>query len=294
MELPPLCSDFVVIQEYTDTVTSLTATFEEEENSQEALAKAASEHLLQRRNGNVGTFNHFRRPYSMSSIKHLPSYRVRRARCPIVIDGKLEELDWRRAERVLLQKAFPEPGDKSPLRARTRVASLWDDDHLYLAFEVEDREIWATLRERDARLFEEECVEFFLDACGDGRWYIETQINSLNTIRDLLVDAHIRQPSRAEFDRMALWHYQDLRSAVDIRHGWGWTLEIAIPWAEFSFGGRKFLPQPGSEMRVNFYRYERSRLGTEPLELSSWSEVIHSFHEPERFGRFVFDDEPLL
>jgi hypothetical protein len=227
-------------------------------------------------------------------MQNIPCYGVRRASGPILIDGKLEERDWRRAERIELKKALPERGDDSPLRAKTRVAALWDEDNLYLAFEVEDQEVWATLHEHDARLFEEECVEFFLDPDGDGRRYIETQINSLNTIRDLLVDGSIRQPTRAEFDRMALWHYQQLRSAVDIQPGWGWTMEAAIPWSEFGFCERSFPPQPGSEMRVNCYRYERSRLGAEPLELSAWSQVDRSFHEPDHFGRFLFDGELTL
>lgn len=227
-------------------------------------------------------------------MQNIPCYRVRRASGPVVIDGKLEEQDWHYAERFILAKSFRERGDDSPLRARTWVAALWDENHLYLGFEVEDQEIWATLRDHDARLFEEECVEFFLDPAGDGHQYIETQINSLNTVRDLLVDASIRRPSRAEFNEMALWHYRNMRSAVSIRPGWGWTLEVAIPWTEFGFSGRNFPPQAGEEIRINFYRYERSQSGTKPLELSAWSEVEHSFHEPARLGRFVFDGKPAI
>lgn len=211
-----------------------------------------------------------------------------------MIDGKLDEQDWNHAERIVLKKVLPQHGDNSPLRASTRIAALWDVDHLFLAFEVEDQEMWATLRDHDARLFEEECVEFFIDPGGDGRRYIETQINFLNTVRDVLVDASIRRPSRAEFDKMALWHYQGMRSAVNIRPGWGWTLETAIPWSEFGFSGRKFPPLPGEDIRINCYRYERSRLGTKPLELSAWSDVERSFHEPSRFGRFLFDGEPAI
>lgn len=227
-------------------------------------------------------------------MQNIPCYQVRPASGPIVIDGKLEGQAWHDVERIVLKKVLRERGDNSPLRARTWVSALWDEDHLYLAFEVEDQEIWATLRDHDARLFEEECVEFFVDPVGDGRRYVETQINSLNTIRDLLVDASISQPGRAEFDNMALWHYKGLHSAVDIRPGWGWTLETAIPWTEFGFSGHKFPPQPGQEIRINFYRYERSRSGAEPLELSAWSKVEHSFHEPARFGRFVFNGEPAF
>ncbi|MGC1967613.1 MAG: carbohydrate-binding family 9-like protein [Candidatus Acidiferrales bacterium] len=217
----------------------------------------------------------------------IPSYRVRKAPGPIVVDGRLQEENWQEAERFELQKVLRQSGDEQPLRARTHVAALWDEKNLYLAFEVEDDEIWATLREHDARLFREECVEFFIDPAGEGRQYIEAQVNSLNTVRDLLVDGTVIALGKAEYDAMARWHFKALRSAVEIREGWGWTLEAAIPWPEFSFSKRSFPPQPGDEMRVNCYRYERSRTGAKPLELSAWSEVANSFHEPERFGRFI-------
>ena len=218
----------------------------------------------------------------------IATYTVLRASGPITIDGRLQEADWERAGRFDLQKALQEPGDIQPLRARTRVAALWDAENLYLAFEIEDKEIWATLTSHDDRLFHEECVEFFLDPGGDGRWYIEAQINSLNTVRDLLIDGSVPAPGKAEYDAMARWHFKGLRSAVEIRSGWGWTLEAAIPWREFSFSGRRFPPQPGDELRVNCCRYERSQSCIEMVELSSWSAVERSFHEPARFGRFVF------
>lgn len=221
-------------------------------------------------------------------MQSIPTYNVRRTSAPIKPDGRLQARDWRNAERFELQKVLRQPGDDERLRARTRVAALWDEANLYLAFEVEDDEVWATLREHDDRLFHEECVEFFIDPAGDGRQYIETQINSLNTVRDLLVDGTIIAPSKAEYDIMARWHFKAMRSAVELRPGWGWILEAAIPWPEFSFSEPSFPPRPGDVMRVNCYRYERSRYDTKPLELSAWSEIANSFHEPQRFGRFVF------
>lgn len=218
----------------------------------------------------------------------IATYTVLRASGPITIDGRLQEADWERAGRFDLQKALQEPGDIQPLRARTRVAALWDAENLYLAFEIEDKEIWATLTSHDDRLFHEECVEFFLDPGGDGRWYIEAQINSLNTVRDLLVDGSVAAPGKTEYDAMARWHFKNMRTAVEIRSGWGWTLEAAIPWREFGFSGRSFHPQPGEELRINCCRYERSQSCPEIVELSSWSKVERSFHEPQRFGRFVF------
>lgn len=201
--------------------------------------------------------------------------------------------DWSLAAPIEFAKIRHEPEDDLPLRERTTVVALWDAHHLYLAFTIFDNEIWATITTRDARLFHEECVEFFIDPDGDGRRYIETQVNALGTVRDLLVDGTIADPTPAQYDRMAEWHFGALHSQVSKLKGEddqvvGWRLQIAIPWAAFEFSRRSWPPQAGDELRINFYRYERPRSGAGSLELSGWSRVSGSFHQPDRFGRFIF------
>lgn len=223
----------------------------------------------------------------------VPVYHVHRASAPIRVNGTLDEWDWVVAERLRFIKFSHDPEDSKPLREETLVSSLWDDQNLYVAFIIQDREIWATIRERDARLFPEECVEFFLDPDGDGQRYIEAQINSMNNIRDLLVEGSVKNPTYAQFDVMALWDFRHLKKELRIYRDSagrdsGWTLEIAIPWSELSFGRHTWPPRPMEQLRINFYRYERSRSGKLPLELSGWSPVPDDWHDPAWFGRFVF------
>ena len=203
--------------------------------------------------------------------------------------------DWSGAEALWLRKIRHEPEDGLPLREATEVVALWDPQFLYLAFTIFDREVWATITVPEARLFVEECVEVFLDPDGDGHWYVELQVNALGTVRDLLVDGSIEGPSAAQFDAMAQWHFCSLRRAVSPLKGAdgtqaGWRLQLAIPWRDLDFCRRQWPPSPGEELRINFYRYERSREGTAPLELSGWSLLHGSFHQPARFGRFLFRD----
>ena len=90
---------------------------------------------------------------------------------------------------------------------------------------------------------------------------------------------------------------------------WGWTAEIAIPWAAMADsvtgGGR---PTAGDVWRLNLYRIERkggrnlkSRLNdlpdSDPLrqhyheqtEYTAWSETYQrGFHHPARFGAVQF------
>jgi cellulose/xylan binding protein with CBM9 domain len=223
------------------------------------------------------------------------TYVVNRASAPPKIDGVLDEFDWAMSERIHLLKFSHDPEDGKPLRESTQVAALWDDHNLYLGFVVQDREVWATIRERDARLWPEECVEFYLDPDGTGQRYVEAQVNSVNNIRDLLVDGNVTNPVPAQFDLMARWDFRHLESAIKIYkdpfgRDIGWTLEIAIPWSDLAFSRRSFPPRPGDEMRINFYRYERSHDGKLPLELSEWSPVPGDFHDPPRFGTLVFTE----
>ena len=222
----------------------------------------------------------------------LPTYYVQRTAGTICIDGALDEWDWMMAERLHCLKFSHEPEDFAPLREETMVASLWDDEHLYLGFVIADREIWSDISEPGARLFPQECVELFIDPDGTGERYIEAQINSIANIRDLLIDGTVEQPSMAQFDQMATWDFQRMKRAIRIYRDQsgrelGWTLELAIPWSDLSFSRRRWPPHPGEELRVNFCRYERSQSGNLPLELSSWSPV-RDFHDPARFGRFIF------
>lgn len=64
----------------------------------------------------------------------------------------------------------------------TQTALLWNDNHLYIAFKVEEPFVEAHLTERDSILFLENNLEVFTDG---GDCYYELQINALNTIYEV-------------------------------------------------------------------------------------------------------------
>jgi hypothetical protein len=230
-------------------------------------------------------------------VTTVQTYRVSHTSGPIRIDGLLDEFDWLEGQRMHFVKFSHDPEDHKPLRESTELAAIWDDQNLYLGFIVRDREMWAKNQQRDTRLWPEECIEIYLDPDGDGRRYIEAQINWHNNIRDILVDGHIENPTPAQFDEMARWNFQHLQSAVRVfrtakGEDLGWTLEMAIPWTDLNFSHRNFPPKPGETIRINFYRVERPRQGSLPVEWSGWSPVPGDFHDPTRFGQFVFTAAP--
>ena len=71
-------------------------------------------------------------------------YNCRRAASAIRIDGRLDDAAWKRAPWTgafvdIQGAAQPRP------RFRTRVKMLWDDEYFYVAAELEEPHVWATL-----------------------------------------------------------------------------------------------------------------------------------------------------
>jgi len=85
---------------------------------------------------------------------------------PITIDGKLNEAAWTAAPwtddfRDIQGAAKPPP------RFRTRAKLLWDNEYLYVAAELEEPHVWATITNHDSVIFQDPDFEVFIDPDGD-------------------------------------------------------------------------------------------------------------------------------
>jgi hypothetical protein len=124
----------------------------------------------------------------------LPDAEMARYTCyrtsePVVVDGCLQERSWSLSPR---SPRFVDMAAGTPGYYDTRMAALWDDEHLYVAFWVEEPFVEAHHTERDAVIFQENDVEVFIDG---GDCYYELEINALGTIYEVLFvwrDAYTR------------------------------------------------------------------------------------------------------
>ena len=116
-------------------------------------------------------------PVELEPFPHPKGYVCYRAPSPVVIDGDLKDAAW---EAAPWSDAFADiEGDKKPKpRFRTRVKMLWDDEALYIAAELEEPHIWATLKEHDSVIFHDPDFEVFLDPDGDNHLYGELELNA--------------------------------------------------------------------------------------------------------------------
>src|SRR5262249_47687589 len=105
------------------------------------------------------------------------NYVCHRARTVITVDGRLDEAAWQTAPWTrdfadIEGEAKPRP------RFRTRAKMLWDDEYFYVAAELEEPHVWATLTNHDAVIFHDNDFEVFIDPDGDSHNYYEFEMNA--------------------------------------------------------------------------------------------------------------------
>jgi len=180
------------------------------------------------------------------------SLRAVRAPTPPVIDGVVEDQEWRDAPIARDFVQFePRRGDRASVP--TEVSVLYDAGHLYVAFRAWDPEpLTAQLTQRDADLFSDDSVVVLLDSYADRQSAYYFQTNVLGTQADGRIAEDGRQ---ADGSWDAPW-----RSAAR-RTSFGWTAEIDIPLTSIKYAA--------GENRSWGINFGRSRRRT--LEFATWA-----------------------
>src|SRR5688500_18256946 len=105
----------------------------------------------------------------------VPRYQVARARTPVTIDGKLDDAAWKGAAAV----RFLFPWDKQTgAKQATTARLLWDERHLYLAYDCEDADVVAHHLRRDDPTYEDDAVEIFINPDPGQRFYYGLEMNA--------------------------------------------------------------------------------------------------------------------
>jgi hypothetical protein len=257
-------------------------------------------------------------------------YSARRATAPIVLDGRLDEADWKAAEKsprftdlVRGQRAIHD----------TRAAVLWDDVNLYVGYWVEEPFVEGTFTERDSLIYKDNDVELFI--AGKDAYY-EFEINSLGTIYEVFfiweqayesagyaaIPAFARgkegvRPFRGvgfknhpRGPRIGYWNWDlpGLQTAVHVdgtvNHNAdrdrGWTVELVIPWTGLAHlarpDGRSLPPKDGDVWRMDFSRFNQYKEAPPAEDPGGWAWSPHGVwdsHVPEVFPYVRFSTRPV-
>jgi hypothetical protein len=204
----------------------------------------------------------------------------------VVVDGRLDDAGW---AGVPLVSAFvkPQDGAELPDADRPEAKMTWDDTYLYVGFTVPDRVIASAFTGRDAKLWEADVVEIYLDPQADGANYLELQVAPTGEIFDALF-ASRRSPA---WEEAAPAFTIDMVAKVDVKGSLNtaddvdtaWTVEVAIPWAQIPGAGGP--PAPDASWSVNLYRLDQGFH-------AAWSPAGNDYHNLSGFGRVTFAAGP--
>jgi hypothetical protein len=215
----------------------------------------------------------------------VPRYEVKRAGAPLTIDGVLNEAAWAAAPVAVLQFLWEsQTGPKQMTRARL----LWDAQALYVGFDADDADITAQFLKRDDPTYRDDAVEIFInpDPKQEAVYY-GFEMNARGVLYD-----YLNYNSRTlfkRFDATGMTIATAIRGTLNVPGDTdqGWTLEAAIPWANFEELSRR-PPVAGAVWKANVNRWD----GVEPARrMSIWSDPQNTTswpHVPSRFGEIVF------
>lgn len=201
------------------------------------------------------------------------------------IDGTL----WQDAIPVpISQFLWCDPSQGS----QTIVRPLYNDDTLFLQYQVDSRHIYADTTTLNGPVWEDSCVELFaaVDPARQDH-YFNFEVNCAGTFhlgvgtdrthRDLI------SPELAESIRIntSVSGTTKTPSDSDTR----WWISVAIPFETLSaVTGTPVDPERGTTWRGNFHR-----IRSEPTPLfAAWNPVESpepNFHQPSAFGELVFE-----
>jgi hypothetical protein len=266
-------------------------------------------------------------PCVESEIPHYIAYRT--ATKP-QIDGRLDEFVW--------QNAPPSPRFRDLIKGSetihdTRAAVLWDDEYLYVAYWIEEPDLQATLTERDAPIYQNNDVEFFI--AGSDAYY-EFEINAFGTIYEVFFvwDEAYKAGSYDTIEGLAVgqagskafngvgykshprgprtgffaWDFPGLQSAVYLDgtindssdRDRGWTVELALPWegmAVLAMGDKRSLPPKDEDVwRMDFSRFNQYKEAPPSDDPGGWAWSPHGVwdsHVPECFTFIHFSLEDV-
>lgn len=222
----------------------------------------------------------------------LPTLVVPRAGTPPVIDGQLTDEAWKRAVKTspFVSPASGKPAPRSGVQAVLRLAH--DATHLFVAFEVLDRNAATPFarNDLDPHLWERASAVELMIAPGDfpdNREYFEVQIDVGGAVWDTRFDDY-NAPIVVSPDGTRRFGHQEYNAKLEratAKTKDGYVVELAYPFSTLATSRTKSPPSPGDVWRLNAYSFRDGQ-----RDALAWSPILGkgNFHRASRFGRIAF------
>lgn len=221
-------------------------------------------------------------------------YKIKKVVKPPLIDGRIDKEEWNLAEWT---GAFTGPynpdGTDISLNKEfeTKACAIWDSEHLYVAFIcMQVPPFYADRKERDAKLYEQDVAEVYLDVAGNMMQYAELHVSPLGMIGDVYHIWSVKPefpPDKIDWKQASAhksdsaWGLDGFKAAsapiiVDGKTV-GWTVEMEIPVSRLLIQrGLQDKLVEGQKIRMNLLRYvyELSGDGKRIHRQLNWSKTM--------------------
>lgn len=194
-----------------------------------------------------------------------PSIAALRIDEPLVIDGRLGEEAWQKAEKGGGFRQY-DPGRGTPATERTEFAIVYDQDHFYIGvwcYESDPDGVMARSMNRDRVFTGSDFLYIFLDTFHDQRNGYVFAVNPTGAQSDALITNNVER----NFSWDGIW-----TSKTQITEK-GWFVEIAIPFKTLSFD------PAGTVWGFNMSR--RIRRKGEAVRWTAWRQEVRTHNAVE-------------
>ncbi|WP_111706413.1 carbohydrate-binding family 9-like protein [Lutibacter citreus] len=230
------------------------------------------------------------------SLEDRPIFKVHKSSSEIIADGKMNEKDWDKSEARSFEYTYND--EKTDDVQKTKFRMLWDDEHIYLFYECEDKFITARETERDGMPFYDDCAEIFLTPAPESsNAHICFEVNLNKAVNDLVFVSDFNQgnglavkgynPNNVKIGVQINGTVND-NSDIDK----GWTMEFVIPKEAFLGADRHYPIEAGNQWAFLALRQGRNEVEGQRRVTSTIFPVENikekDVHQPNMFGLMEF------
>ncbi|NIJ45198.1 hypothetical protein FHR24_001637 [Wenyingzhuangia heitensis] len=229
------------------------------------------------------------------SLKDRPVYKVHKATSKITVDGKLDDEAWKQATATNFDYFYLTNGKEEEQKTTFRM--LWDEENIYVHYDLEDKFINAKETKRDGAPYLDDCIELFLTPAPNGEnIHYCFEINPYKAVNDLVFVNNFHQGKNAAIRtfnpdiELEVTIKGTLNNNNDIDEGW--TLEMAIPHSIFNNVSTQYPVALGSQWAFLALKQIRDDNNVGRRVVSTIFPVDNikekDVHQPEMFGLLEF------
>ena len=208
------------------------------------------------------------------------------------LEARWDDPAWSKYAALEIKEFHPQGSGHKP---RTQFKLCYDHGYLYVRFRVEDRYVLARHTTPQAPVYQDSCVEAFVQPAG-GAGYVNIETNAGGTMLTSHVTDPVRVPggfrafamlTKTQRERIAACTTLPRTLWPEIAEPTTWELGLCIPFAVLTELTGGPAPRAGTAWRANFFKCADN--SSHP-HWGSWAPIGSelNFHQPERFGELRF------